>query len=603
STNGRMFIQGTDKVMAYDAYNGTFLWDYENPGAVRTGVFNNRETHNLAAGDDVLYVAVQNRCTGLDAATGKVVREFQTPETRDGIERAWAYIAFDGGQLFGSSTIRKELEQRLRRRGLTVSSQTDALFAIGPTTGETQWTYRGANILHTTIALSPDAIFFIDSSISPEERQELYRREKPELQNLTGDAAKAAEEEMKKLDVRLAVALNRRTGEKLWERPVNVTDTTEVSAGGGSLTVMYADDCLVLCGANANGHYWKQFLSGEFEKRKLVVLDAATGRELWSKNANYMNRPAVIEGQVFAEPWAFDLRTGEPKTRNHPLTGESDEWRFSRPGHHCGVITATPNMMFFRSGFIGYYDLYQDSGTRHFSGQRLGCWINAIPGNGLVMIPEASAGCVCQFSIASTVVLEPKTENNSWGIFSAVGKSTPVKRLGINFGGPGDRKDDKLQEWFGYPRPHTVGRLEYVFDLKPQLVKGGSWYSDNPESVSVTTIDAPWLFASGVKGLQRFTAPLLGEGDAPARYDLKLYFTGLSPDDAAAVKVRAQGQDVTGQTEVSTGDGPHALSVVLRTFSGLAVDHGLTVELASPEGAGPANLAAAEIVRSAEAFP
>ncbi len=94
-------------------------------------------------------------------------------------------------------------------------------------------------------------------------------------------------------------------------------------------------------------------------------------------------------------------------------------------------------MMFFRSGFIGYYDLYKDSGTQHFAGQRLGCWINAIPGNGLVMIPEASAGCVCQFSIASTVVLEPKPESSAWGILSAVGPSTPVKRLGINLGAPG----------------------------------------------------------------------------------------------------------------------------------------------------------------------
>ena len=34
------------------------------------------------------------------------------------------------------------------------------------------------------------------------------------------------------------------------------------------------------------------------------------------------------------------------------------------------------------------------AGTEHFAGQRLGCWINTIPANGLVMIPEASAGCV-----------------------------------------------------------------------------------------------------------------------------------------------------------------------------------------------------------------
>ncbi|MCA9207025.1 MAG: PQQ-binding-like beta-propeller repeat protein, partial [Planctomycetales bacterium] len=56
STNGRFFTQGVDSVRAYDAYNGTFLWEYMNPGAIRTGVFNNNETSNLAASDDALFV-------------------------------------------------------------------------------------------------------------------------------------------------------------------------------------------------------------------------------------------------------------------------------------------------------------------------------------------------------------------------------------------------------------------------------------------------------------------------------------------------------------------------------------------------------------------
>ncbi len=143
------------RVMAYDAYNGTFLWEYANPGAIRTGVFNNRETNNLAASDDALYVAVGDTCTVLDAASGKVVAEYKTPKSPDGIERAWAYLAYDDGQLFGTSTIREELEQRMRRRGLTVKSQTDAVFAIDTKTGERMWTYRGDNILHTTIAIGP----------------------------------------------------------------------------------------------------------------------------------------------------------------------------------------------------------------------------------------------------------------------------------------------------------------------------------------------------------------------------------------------------------------------------------------------------------------
>ncbi len=578
STNGRMFIQGTDRLMAYDAYNGTFLWDYENPGAIRTGVFNNRETHNLAASDDALYVAINNQCIALDAATGTVSATYQTPESPDGVQRAWAYLAYDDGQLFGTSTIREELEQRMRRRGLTVKSQTDAVFAVDTETGERMWTYRGSNILHTTIAIGPERIYFIDSSITPEERQQLYLKDKSDLKALTGEAAEQAEAEMKNYDVRLAVALDRRSGEKLWEKPVNVTDTTNVSAGGGSLTLMVADGHVVLCGANANGHYWKQFLSGQFDRRKLLVLDAADGTELWSKNANYMNRPAVVGNEIYAEPWAFNLHTGEPKTRPHPLTGADSQWRFSRPGHHCGVITATPNMMFFRSGFIGYYDLYEDSGTRHFAGQRLGCWVNAIPGNGLVMIPEASAGCVCQFSIASTVVMEPKTENKSWGIFSAVGPTTPVKRIGINFGAPGDRKEIAGREWFGYPRPSSRARLEFVFDLKPQLSSGGGWYSRNLESVELGDSDKPWVYASGARGLKQFEIPLLGKDDPKATYDVKFLFANLDESDTGAFAIKLQSEIVKSGIVIAATPGQPAKSQTIE-FSDITVNDKLLVEL------------------------
>ncbi|MGI9473739.1 MAG: PQQ-binding-like beta-propeller repeat protein, partial [Rubripirellula sp.] len=592
STNGRMFIQGTDKIMAYDAYNGSFLWEYANPGAIRTGVFNNRETHNLAASDDHLYAAVNNTCAAIEAQTGKVVAEYTTPESSDGVERAWAYLAYDKGQLFGTSTIREELEARMRRRGLTVKSQTDAIFAVDVETGERMWTYRGDNILHTTIAVGPEHVYFIDSSISPEERQQLYLQDKGELNKLTGEAAKKAEEEMKKLDLRLAVAIDRRTGEKLWSEPVNVTDTTNVSAGGGSLTLMYADGHVVLCGANANGHYWKQFLSGEFDQRKLVVLDAANGSELWAKNANYMNRPAVIGNEVFAEPWAFDLHTGEAKTRPHPLTGEDTQWRFSRPGHHCGVITATPNMMFFRSGFIGYYDLYHDSGTRHFSGQRLGCWINAIPGNGLVMIPEASAGCVCQFSIASTVVMEPKTENKSWGIFSAVGPTTPVKRMGINFGAPGDRKDESGLEWFGYPRPSARGRLEFVFDLKHQLQQGGGWYSKNAEAIDLGATKTPWLYTSGASGLKRIEIPLLGDGDDAAEYTVKIYYAPLESHPGKPFDLSLQGEAVEKGIDFTANR-----SATIREYNHIPVEDSLIVELKPQDSEELATLAAIEVIR------
>ena len=592
STNGRMFIQGSEKLMCYDAYNGTFLWERENPGAIRTGVFNNRETSNLAATDDTLFVAIQDECLAYDATTGEVTQRFRIPDSSDEIPRAWAYVAHDDGILFGTSTIREELEEHLRRRGRTVKSKTDAVFAVDPKTGERMWMYRGKNILHTTIAVGPQRVYFIDSSLSPRERQRLYQQDKTELRKLTGEAAKKAEAEMKAYDLRLCVALDKRTGKKLWERPVDVTDTTDISAGGGSLTVMYADGNLILCGANANGHYWRQFLSGEFDRRKLIVLNAEDGQQRWAKNANYMNRPAVIGKEIYAEPWAFDLATGEPKQRNHPLTGEESDWRFSRPGHHCGVITATPNMMFFRSGFIGYYDLYNDSGTRHFAGQRLGCWVNAIPGNGLVMIPEASAGCVCLFSIASTVVMEPKSESKSWGILSAVGPKTPVKRIGINFGAPGDRKDVRGKEWFGYPRPSSRERLEFVFDLKPELHERGGWFSRNDESVRVDGTDTPWLYTSGARGLATFEVPLLGENDAARKYRVKMFFTNVDGASATSAKVRFQDGEELAVEFDPNGDADSNV----QEFAGIDVEGNLRVQIASGEAANSPRLAAIEVV-------
>ena len=113
--------------------------------------------------------------------------------------------------------------------------------------------------------------------------------------------------------------------------------------------MVYKDGVLLLGGANANGHYWKQFIAGEFEKRRLVALSSVNGYKLWSKDANYRHRPIIVGNRIIAEPWSYELKTGKQITRIHPLTGQEVPWSFMRPGHHCGMNTATPNMLFFLS--------------------------------------------------------------------------------------------------------------------------------------------------------------------------------------------------------------------------------------------------------------
>jgi outer membrane protein assembly factor BamB len=590
SVNGRLIVQGEASVMAYDAYNGMFLWEYENPKVFRTGVFQNNNASNLLASEDSVFIMEGNQVTQLDAATGKLQAAHLLPKDKQEIYQ-WGYVAYQEGKLFGTATIRKELAEALKRRGKKFDENTDAIFAIDVKTGAHLWTYQGKNIEAPTIALGPDRVFFIDSSISGDERSALLRQDMADLKKLTGEAAKVMEARLKNYDARMAVALNATTGKQLWAQAVDVTDCSDIGIGGGKLTLMYKDDVLVLCGANANGHYWKQFVSGEFKQRRMVALSAKDGGKLWSKDANYRHRPIIIGSKIIAEPWAFDLTTGDTIMRKHPVTGEQVPWSMYRPGHHCGMLTGAPNMLMFRSGFTGFYDLYEDSGTQHFAGHRLGCWINAIPANGLVMIPEAGAGCVCQFSIESTITLEPREAKQHWTIYSAVGSSTPVEHLAINMGAPGDRKDKAGLVWFSYPRPNPLRDtgLDLKLKLNEQFVKGGGYDTVNADWTDVETSSVPsWVFTSWAKGLKKFEVPLLDETDKAARYTVRLYFADLDKSARAGQRVfdvKIQGKTVLKDFDPAKDGAAKSLA---KEFADIAVTRNLEIELV------PRNAAAGE---------
>ena len=453
------------------------------------------------------------------------------------------------------------------RRGQQTVDATDAVFAIDLATGKHIWSFQGKSIDHRTIALGPEKVYFINSTITAEQRQALLQQDKTELKKLTGEDAKRAEDRLKRIDGRTAMALDARTGKQLWAQAIDVTDTSDIGIGGGRLTMIFKDDVLLLGGANANGHYWSQFINGEFKKRRLVALSATNGYKLWSKDSNYRHRPIIVGDKAIAEPWAFDLKSGKQLTRIHPLTGKEVPWSFMRPGHHCGMNTATPNMLFFRSGFTAFYDLQSDSGTRHFAGHRLGCWINAIPANGLVMIPEASAGCVCLFSIASTVVMEPRTPRRPWGIYSGVGTATPVKQLALNLGAPGDRRDATGKLWLSYPRPQspkTTG-LELNLNLAEKFIKGGRFVSHDGDASEQSDQPGAWVFTSSAQGISRCNVPLRGSGDKPAAYSVTLYFSSNGEKPGQRVfDVRVQGQVVSRNVDVAKSGAEGTLVLVLR---------------------------------------
>jgi len=561
--DGRTFLQGQNYIVAFDSYNGVILWERDIPGAYRVNMA--RECGNLAATEDSLFVVTGTECLRLDTATGETVATYDIPPPPDETARTWKYVAVAGDILLGSTAQR--------------SVYSDAVFAVDVGTGALRWVHHGKSIKNNAICVDDGRVLFVDNSATSEQRQEGLGETVRRLAAEKGISLAEAEKEVGGAAVQVAVALDLASGKVLWEKPVDLTD-----CGGDVLVGMCSRGVWALAGAHKNGHYWPQFLGGEFAPRRVVALSVEDGSLLWSKAIGYRMRPIIIGDTLYAEPWGFDLRTGKQKMRTNPVTGAASIWEFERPGHHCGAVCGSPNALFFRSGSIGYYDLVSDHGTEHFDGQRAGCWINIIPANGLVIVPEASSGCVCLYAIHCTTVFKPRALNRAWAIYDATGDLTPVRHMGLNLGAAGDRRDARGTLWLGYPRPG--GRMRVNFDLGVSP-REATYFTSDTEYTQIAGTDTPWLFASGCSGMAKCTVPMLKEEDGAAIYTVRLGFSdGENARPGQRVfDIKLQGEVVAENFDIiREAGGPNR--AVVKEFEGIEVHDNLLVELV-PAAPGP----------------
>ena len=107
----------------------------------------------------------------------------------------------------------------------------------------------------------------------------------------------------------------------------------------------------------------------------------------------------MINGStVYAQGGAWDL-----------LTGESRPFNFKR-SYGCGILASSKNMMLFRSATLGYFDIETQKQTDNFGGIRPGCWVNVIPAGGVVLVPDATAGCRCSYLNRAWFALQGEPE-------------------------------------------------------------------------------------------------------------------------------------------------------------------------------------------------
>lgn len=388
--NGRLFVSGDNHVLAVDAYNGTILWQRDVPDSVRLAAFKN--CGNMVATDDRLYVASGSDCLALDAQTGELRGTLSVPVAADGRPNEWGYVAVDSDLLVGSMTRRGGAfrdqtlytEVLLWRDSMPVVCS-DSVFAYHRGFGRKLWTYVPARgvIINPTLALGNQRVYFVEST-NPASRSVADSRVK--LTTLLGQGADL-------------VALDIRSGKVLWRTPAELEAIEHV------VYLSYARGKLLVTGTrNARVENSRRV------RYDLAAFDADTGQALWRNtqtpvpdnilegpHGEQVQHPAIVGEVVYGSGFACHLNTGQPL----------DGWKWRKSGN-CGTLSTSATCGFSRYDNPRMFDLKSGEHTVLTTAIRSGCWINIIPAGGLILIPEASAGCTCGHPIQTTVAMIPR---------------------------------------------------------------------------------------------------------------------------------------------------------------------------------------------------
>jgi outer membrane protein assembly factor BamB len=390
--NGRLIVPGEDRVTGVDAYNGTILWEREIPDSRRVIAF--RDSSYLAISNDYLYVAAADKCLALNPADGKTTKTFSLPAENSG-KYEWDYLATVDGMLIGSGAKAGSIRrQQSHNNTVTITHWdfapavgSDFLFAYDAKGNKPTWVYRSKAglIVNPTLTIGGGRIYFIESA------------NEATLKAASGQAKLAT----LLADGSTLVALDLKTGHELWRKAGKPFSGIQHAIFGS-----YSSDVLLIVGS-FNKQVGKAKATLWYD---INAFDAKTGEPLWSRSQDQQcpingehgeqeRHPAIVSGKVFCEPYSYDLKTGQPIEWKWPWV------KNQRRG--CGTLSASASCFFFRNDTANTYSLEEGAAKPITTETRPGCWINLIPAGGLVLAPEASSGCTCNYAVQTSLALIP----------------------------------------------------------------------------------------------------------------------------------------------------------------------------------------------------
>lgn len=558
--DGRLFIEGPNMIRAVDVYTGRLLWQKTISSV---GQRYNNTSHeagangigsNFVSVSGSVYVLSGTNCLRLDPATGDELGRLSLPSGPAGSSPKWGYIVVSGDYLIAGAG---PLQYDAGDIGTSASQNGVAsteLVVMDRISGTVLWRTEADNAFrHNTITAGNGKVFCIDGQPYNESGSRI---------DFLGLLKSAAPVEI--LPATL-VAFDLASGDTAWSTGTDVY---------GTWTGYSAEHDVLLQGTRDS----RDMLNAEPSNGRVIAYRGQSGVVLWDKSFGY-GGPLMINDQTLLLHDGYngrDLLTGDALVLTEALASGGRPLRYTR-SYGCNTNIASRNLVTFRSGAAGYYDLKRTGGTGNFGGFKSSCTSNLIPAAGLLNAPDYTRTCVCRYQNQTSLALVHMPRVEEWTFDNYSMPSGRVQRMGINFGAPGDRREDNGVLWLEYPEAGSPSPEPGV------TVSPSTPDSYRHHSARVTEGPLPWVAASGLRGMSSVVVPL--NASSASTYVVRLYF--LEPE-ALAVGQRVFDLSIQGQSALSSFDiveqagGPWRS--VMREFRNVTVSSDLTVSFTAHAG-------------------
>jgi outer membrane protein assembly factor BamB len=372
--DGILVIQGQDQLRAVDAYHGTLLWTRSFEGLSRMAV--SLDSGYQAADAGELWLAQANVLRCVDLRTGLDLREVRAP-----VRMEFGWLALDKERVLVSiqpeGTSRREqsygeVDLQFKDEQPLICSQ--MLIAYDRDFVRRLWKREFRCVPNSSLALSGGRVFGVEAREAAGSGRVL-----PATVGQAGPTL---------------FALDVERGRPIFDLALDLADMRH------ALFVSVRDDTLVV----TTSHTFSDDVSGFY----LQVRNASDGALRWtahtpnngagSSHGEQVHHPVLLENVLVAEPRAYDLASGA-------ILSDGKWWMPKRRG--CGTLSASADTLYFRDHNPRARKI--DGPTVHVTSvSRPGCWINILPAAGLVLLPEASAGCVCSFPVQTSMAFLPR---------------------------------------------------------------------------------------------------------------------------------------------------------------------------------------------------